>query len=49
MKDLASLCPKAVANQIDGITYCPGTSAVELALPINAAEHPKLSFATMVG
>ena len=28
---------------------CLGSSAVELALPLNAAEHPKLSLASLAG
>ncbi len=39
----ASLC------QVEGLALCLGHSAVELALPLNAAERQKLSFASVAG
>ena len=44
---LTVLSPKAVACQVEWITSCLGPSAVELTLPLNAAECPKLSFAAV--
>ncbi len=43
------LSPEAAAFQIEGRARCLGPSAVELTLPLNAAECPKLPFATVAG
>ena len=42
---LTVLSLKAVACQVEWIASCLRPSAVELTLPLNAAECPKLSFA----
>ena len=49
MKYLTVLPSKAVTSQIEGIASCLGSSTVELALPLNAAERPKLSSASLAG
>ena len=46
---LTVLSSKAVACQVEWIASCLGPSAVELTLPLNAAECPKLSFAAVAG
>ena len=46
---LTVLSPKAVACQVEWIAQCLWPSTVELTLPLNAAECPKLSFAAVAG
>ena len=46
---LTVLSSKVVACQVEWIASCLGPSAVELTLPLNAAECPKLSFAAVAG
>jgi hypothetical protein len=46
---LTVLFPKLVACQVEGIASCLWPSTVALTLPLNAAECPKLSFATVAG
>ena len=46
---LTVLSSKEVACQVEWIASCLGPSAVELTLPLNAAECPKLSFAAVAG
>jgi hypothetical protein len=38
-----------LACQVEGIALCLGPFAVELTLPLNAAEQQKLSLAAVVG
>ena len=49
VKDLMVLSPEAVAFQIEGVASCLKPSTVELTLPLNAAECPKLPFAPVAG
>ncbi len=49
MKDLTVHSPEAVAFQIERIALCLGPSTVELTLPLNATECPKLPFAPVAG
>ena len=49
IKDLTVPSPEAVAFQIERVASCLGPSTVELTLPLNAAECPKLSFAAVAG
>ncbi len=46
---LTVLYTKAVACHVEWIALCLGPPTVELTLPLNAAECPKLSFATWLG
>ncbi len=46
---LTVLSSKAMACQVEWIASCLGPSAVELTLPLNAAECLKLSFAAVAG
>jgi hypothetical protein len=46
---LTVLSPQEIACQVEGIASCIGPSAVALTLPLNAAECPKLSIATVAG
>ena len=46
---LTILSSKAVVCQVEWIALCLGPSTVELTLPLNAAECPKLSFAALAG
>jgi hypothetical protein len=45
--NLTVLYPKAVSCQVEGIALCLWPPALELTLPLNAAECPKLSFAAL--
>ncbi len=45
IKDLTVPSPEAVAFQIERVASCLGPSTVELTLPLNATECPKLPFA----
>jgi hypothetical protein len=49
IKDLTVPSPEAVAFQIERIASCLGPSTVELTLPLNATECPKLPFAPVAG
>ncbi len=49
IKDLTVPSPEAVAVQIERVASCFGPSTVELTLPLNATECPKLPFAPMAG
>ena len=49
IKDLTVPSPEAVAFQIEWIASCLGPSTVELTLPLNATECPKLPFASVAG
>ena len=49
MKYLTVFPSEAVVFQIERIASGPCSSTVELALPLNATESPKLSFAAVVG
>ncbi len=48
-KDLTVPPPEAVAFQIERLASCFGPSTVELTLPLNATECPKLPFAPVAG
>ena len=48
-KDLTVPSPEAVAFQIERVASCLGPSTVELPLPLNATECPKLPFAPVTG
>ena len=49
IKDLTVPSPEAVAFQIERVASCLGPSTVELTLPLNATESPKLPFAPVAG
>ena len=49
MKYLTIFSSEAVVFQIEWIASGLGPSAVELTLPLNALEGPKLPFATVIG
>ena len=49
IKDLTVPSPEEVAFQIERIASCLGPSTVELTLPLNATECPKLPFAPVAG
>ena len=49
MKYLTVFPSEAVVFQIEWIASGLGPSAVELTLPLNAPEGPKLPFATVIG
>ena len=49
IKDLTVPSPEAVAFQIERVASCLGPSTVELTLPLNATECPKLPFAPVAG
>jgi hypothetical protein len=49
IKDLTVPSPEAVAFQIEWIASCLEPSTVELTLPINATDTPKLPFAPVAG
>jgi hypothetical protein len=49
IKDLTVPSPEAVAFQIEWVALCLGPSTVELTLPLNATECPKLPFAPWLG
>jgi hypothetical protein len=49
IKDLTVPSPEAVAFQIERVASCLGPSTVELTLPLNATECPKLLFAPVAG
>ena len=49
MKYLTIFSSEAVVFQIEWIASGLGPSAVELTLPLNAPESPKLPFATVIG
>ena len=49
IKDLTVLSTEAVAFHIEGVASCLGPSTVELTLPLNATECPKLPFAPVAG
>ena len=49
IKDLTVPSPEAVAFQIARVPSCLGPSTVELTLPLNATECPKLPFAPVTG
>jgi hypothetical protein len=49
IKDLAVPSREAVAFQMDQVALCLGPSTVELTLPLNATECPKLSLAPVAG
>ncbi len=48
-KDLTVPSPEAAAIQIERVGSCLGPSTVELTLPLNATECPKLPFAPVAG
>ena len=49
MKYLTIFSSEAVVFQIEWIASGLGPSTVELALPLNATEGPKLSFSAVIG
>ena len=49
IQDLTVPSPEAVAFQIEWVASCLGPSTVELTLPLNATECPKLPFAPVAG
>ena len=49
IKDLMVPSPEAMAFQIEQVALCLGPSTVELTIPLNAAECPKSSFASVAG
>jgi hypothetical protein len=49
IKDLTVPSPEAVALQIEWIASRLGLSTVELTIPLNATECPKLPFAPVAG
>ena len=49
IKDLTVPSPEAMAFQINQVALCLGPSTVELPLPLNATECPKLPFAPVAG
>ena len=49
IKDLTVPSPEAMAFQINQVASCLGPSTVELTLPLNATECPKLPFAPVAG
>ena len=49
VEHLTVLSPEAVAFQIERVASCLGPSTVELTLPLNATECPKLPFAPVAG
>ncbi len=48
-RNLTVPSPKAVAFQIERIASCLGPSTIELPLPLNATECPRLPFAPVAG
>ena len=49
IKDLTVPSPEAVAFPSERVASCLGPSTVELTLPLNATESPKLPFAPVAG
>ncbi len=49
VKDLTVPSPEAMASQIERVASCLGPSTVELTLPLNTTECPKLPFAPVAG